>query len=116
MVDILRLVPTRVEEATAKPADEPPTYVEARSEFAKRFMVDKGLEVCALNWPLEAGPYAQDFIIANHFPKHTEGPIGTIGNHLSNSPQQAETNSAAIRQSPAQRAMAAFKGARRRQP
>ena len=29
---------------------------------------------------------SQDFIIANHFLEHCEDPIGTIGNHLANSP------------------------------
>jgi SAM-dependent methyltransferase len=48
----------RREEARAKVAPAPPIYMEARAEFAKRFLVGEGLEIGALNLPLEVGPYA----------------------------------------------------------
>ncbi len=37
----------------------PPTYMEARAEFANRYLAGNGLEIGALNWPLEVPPEAQ---------------------------------------------------------
>jgi predicted SAM-dependent methyltransferase len=48
----------RTEEAAAKTAEVPPIYMEARAEFAKRFLAGEGLEIGGLNWPLEVGPQA----------------------------------------------------------
>ncbi len=44
--------------ATLHAADPPPEYFSARAEFAKHYLSGHGLEIGALNWPLEVPPGA----------------------------------------------------------
>jgi SAM-dependent methyltransferase len=46
------------EAAGSKPADLPPVYLDARAEFANRYLSGHGLEIGGLNWPLEVPPGA----------------------------------------------------------
>ena len=43
----------------SRPAEAPPEYIQARVELANRFLFGEGLEIGALNWPLEAPPHAR---------------------------------------------------------
>lgn len=43
----------------AKPADPPPRYFEARDELAYRYIAGEGLEIGALNWPLDVPTWAK---------------------------------------------------------
>jgi predicted SAM-dependent methyltransferase len=45
--------------AASKPADPPPRYLEARAEFAYRYLTGEGLEIGALNWPLQMPAWAK---------------------------------------------------------
>lgn len=47
-----------LEAASLQASPLPPTYFQARAEFAHRFLSGQGLEIGALNWPLEMPPQA----------------------------------------------------------
>jgi predicted SAM-dependent methyltransferase len=49
---------TIAEEAGPGAAAAPPPYFEARAELAYRFLAGTGLEIGALNWPLQVPPWA----------------------------------------------------------
>jgi predicted SAM-dependent methyltransferase len=49
---------TSAEEAAPGSAPAPPPYFEARAELAYRFLAGTGLEIGALNWPLQVPPWA----------------------------------------------------------
>jgi SAM-dependent methyltransferase len=44
---------SNAETASSKAVDPPPLYLEARAELAYRYLAGKGLEIGALNWPLD---------------------------------------------------------------
>jgi SAM-dependent methyltransferase len=84
-----------------RPAAPPPRYLDARAEFAFRYLAGEGLEIGGLTRPLPLPLQAKvrqvermdegelreeygslDFIVADHLLERADDPIGAIGDHL----------------------------------